>query len=352
METKDINETIYCHAVLTAEAEPRTKLRARTERGENWEAIYKTIAEKRHGLPDPVALWDKLRELNIQFLRQGGPDYPPALGEIPDSPLGLYVRGELPPPYTIAIAIVGTRRATPAGKTTAQNFAAALASRGIVIVSGLAFGIDAAAHEGGMDFCGKTVAVLPCGLDRVYPRSHERLAGKILAHSGALVSEYPPGTDPLPYRFLERNRLVSGLARGVIVIEAPKGSGSTATARFAAEQGRDVFVVPGPATHPNYAASHDLIRDGAELVTKLEHVLEAYGLLEAETKNAEKDREIKSLSPNERTVLLFLKECSGPADVDKITERTKLQPQAANATLSFLLIKGFIKEIPGGYVIS
>ena len=307
------------------------------------------MPEGRRGGASPATLWDTLRAQNIMLLRMDDPAYPPALREIPDRPAGVYVRGTLSLPGMSAIAIVGTRRATPTGLSIARSFAVGLASHGITIVSGLAFGADIAAHEGCLDAGGTTVAVLPCGLDHIYPRSHGRFAEKIIAGGGALVSEYPPGTAPLPYRFLERNRIVSGISRGVIVIEAPEGSGSTATARFAAEQGRDVFVVPGPATHPNYAASHDLIRTGAELVTKPEHVLGAYGLADADEKFPAPEREIQNLSPDERTVLLFLKEHGQAADVDKIIERTKLQPQAVNATLSFLLIKELIRETASGY---
>jgi DNA processing protein len=225
-----------------------------------------------------------------------------------------------------------------------------LSSCGFVIVSGLAFGVDAAAHEGCLDANGATVAILPCGLDRVYPRSHERLAKKIVERGGALVSEYPPGTEPLPYRFLERNRIVSGISRGIIVVEAPEGSGAVATARFAGEQGRDIFVVPGPATHPNYVASHELIRNGAELAATPEHVLETYNLLENRETSGPPEREMRDLSPDERSVLLFLREHGECADVDKIIEHTTLQPQAANIALSFLVIKGAIKETANGYV--
>jgi DNA processing protein len=200
-----------------------------------------------------------------------------------------------------------------------------------------------------MDAGGTTVAVLPRGLDRICPSSHARLAEKILARGGAIISEHPPGAEPFPHRFLERNRIVSGLARGTIIVECPAGSGSSATARFAAEQGRDVFIVPGPATHPNYAASHDFIRAGAELVTKPEHILEAFGLLELATSVAQTKRDYGALSPDERTVLLFLKELGAPADVDKIIQETKLEPQAVNVAISFLAIKEVIKETSVGY---
>ena len=201
----------------------------------------------------------------------------------------------------MAIAIVGTRRATPDGKSTARRFAAELARAGIVIVSGLAFGVDAAAHEGCLDAEGKTVAVLACGLANIYPRNNEPLAKKILAQGGAIISEYPPDMPAYPSRFLERNRIVSGLSKGTLVIEAPERSGSLATARFALEQNRDVFVVPGPIAHPNFKGSHALIRQGAELVTTPEDILESYGIAREKSIGAE-----FAGTPEEKAILEFL----------------------------------------------
>jgi DNA processing protein len=285
------------------------------------------------------------------YLNSSAPEFPKQLTEIQNFPKGLYVVGSLPPPETPTLAIVGTRRATPSGKELARTFARMLAEHGFSIISGLAFGIDAAAHEGCLAAGGVTIAVLPCGLDRLYPRSHARLADKILTGGGALVSEYPPKTEALPYRFLERNRIVSGLARGVLIIEAPERSGALATARCAAEQGRDCFVAPGPATHPNYAGAHELIRKGAELVTKPEHILEAYGLLETAPNEAPVKRILANLSAEEALVLRSIQTASGAVDVDKLTDATKLQTQTVNQALTFLLIKGVIKETPDGYMV-
>jgi DNA processing protein len=288
--------------------------------------------------------------MDILRLLPGTHGFPSQLAEIPDPPKALYVRGCLPPPGKPALAIVGTRRATPAGKALAREFARALAGRSFSIISGLAFGIDAAAHEGALEAGGHTIAVLPCGLDHVYPRSNVRLAEQILKSGGALVSEYPPGTEPLPYRFLERNRLVSGLARGVLVIEAPERSGALVTARLAAEQGRDCFIVPGPVGHPNYVGSHELIRKGAELVAKVDHILEAYGMLEEAGNGAAMYREIENLSVEEKMIFDAVQKSQGPLEVDKLIEASKLQPQAVNIAISFLLMKGVIKETPGGYL--
>ena len=213
-------------------------------------------------------------------------------------------------------------------------------------MSGLAFGVDAAAHEGCLDAGGKTIAVLACGLANIYPKNNDVLAKKIVATGGTIISEYPPDMPAYKVRFLERNRIVSGLSKGALVIEAPERSGSLATARFAFEQNREVFVIPGPISHPNFRGSHALIRQGAELVTQPEDVLESCGI----TKEKEAAMPFAG-TPEEKAVMQFLATCAVPADIDKITEATKLEPHIANQTVSFLLIKGAIKEVGPGYVI-
>lgn len=220
----------------------------------------------------------------IAHINQKDPAYPRLLKEIPNPPENLYLLGNLPEKDTQKIAIVGTRKATAEGKKLAKEIAKKLAERGIIIVSGLAMGIDTAAHEGAIAAClpdgsqGKTIAVLANGLNSVYPAQNENLAKKILESDGALISEYPPETPSFPNQFLERNRIISGLSVATIIIEAPERSGSLATANWAAQQGREVFVFPGPANHSNFRGSHKLIRDGARLVASLEDILEDLGL--------------------------------------------------------------------------
>ena len=294
----------------------------------------------------------KTMQTTSHYILKDATHFPRPLAEIPNPPRGIFFSGHVPPENALVVAIVGTRRATPVGKSLARNFARALARHGIAIVSGLAFGIDAAAHEGALDARGPTLAVLPCGLDRIYPRSHEALARKILENGGALISEYPPGTEALPYRFLERNRIVSGLARGTLIIEAPERSGALVTARLAAEQGRDCFVVPGPVTHPNFMGSHQLIRKGAELVTCPEDILEAWGLMEEPTETVKTQIETWGLSDDEVKILQYLSSLKVAAEVDKIITTANVQPQVANIAIGFLLIKGLIKEVAGGYMVS
>ncbi len=169
---------------------------------------------------------------------------------------------------------MGTRKATSQGRFIAKEIAKKLSEMGMVIVSGLAMGIDTAAHEGALAGAGRTIAVLACGLDNIYPRQNENLAKKIIGTGGAVISEYPVGTEAFKNQFLERNRIVSGLCIATIVVEAPRESGALVTARLAAEQGREVFVFPGPTNHPNYHGSHKLIRDGARLVSSIDDILE------------------------------------------------------------------------------
>ena len=211
------------------------------------------------------------QHIHTLFLRDAA--YPARLTNISDPPERLYVRGTLPPNDSPTVAIVGTRKATREGRETARAFARDLAGRGAVIVSGLALGIDAAAHEGALDAHGKTIAVLGGGVDTIYPPSHESL-GRRIVESGAIVSEYPAGTPCYPNQFLARNRLISGLADAVVIMEAPITSGALATARHAANQGREVFVMPGPAGHPHYEGSHMLIREGARLIRNAKDLLE------------------------------------------------------------------------------
>jgi predicted Rossmann fold nucleotide-binding protein DprA/Smf involved in DNA uptake len=190
--------------------------------------------------------------------------------------------------------------------------------------------------------------LLACGLANIYPKNNEALAERIIARGGAIISEYPPDMPAYPSRFLERNRIVSGLSKGTLVIEAPERSGSLATARFALEQNRDVFVIPGPIAHPNFKGSHELIRQGAELVTKIEHVLAAEGVLKEDKKTLDE----AELTPEEALIVRFLAECGAAQDIDKISEAAKLQPHITNQTVSFLLIKGILREEMDGYVIN
>ena len=206
------------------------------------------------------------------------PGYPEPLRHIADPPQALYIRGEAELPHVPVVAIVGSRRASPYGLECAERLAYELALRGVIVVSGLALGIDGAAHRGALKAGAPTLAVLGNGLSRVYPPEHERLAGEV-AESGWLMSEYPMESGPMPYHFPRRNRLISGLSLGVVIVEASARSGALITADCALEQGREVFAIPGPIRSSTSQGTHHLLKQGARLVTSVEDILEELRLV-------------------------------------------------------------------------
>jgi DNA processing protein len=349
-----MDEAIFYHTVAVAMQSAYASIKRYRDRGEDWEEVYHALKESGAPIPDPQEEYERLDRLGIRLALAGQEGYPEMLRHISHPPFGIYLRGEaLPAPTQSSsrgaptLAIVGTRRASAEGKKIARHFARELASAGCTIASGLAFGIDAAAHEGALDANGATVAVLAGGLDAVYPHSHRALAERILASGGTLISEYPPGGEPFGYRFIERNRIISGISRGVLIVEAPESSGSLATARYAADQDREVFVVPGAVSANNFKGSHALIRQGAELVTSPDDIFDAYDM----DKKMRVATIADTTSPEETLILKALAETSSPADVDKLIVLTKLEPRIVNQTLSFLLVRGSIKELDGGYTI-
>jgi DNA processing protein len=216
---------------------------------------------------------------NIRVISQWDPDYPPQLREIYDPPLILYARGELPDPAAPLISIVGTRRPTGTGIKSSYRLALELALNGVPVVSGLARGIDGAAHRGALAGGGTTFGVLGCGIDTIYPAEHKSLAGKILESGGGILSEYPPGEPPTKYRFPERNRIISGLARTVVLGQCPEKSGALITANYALDQGRDLLVLRDGTEGGMGKGGRNLIEEGARVVSGAAEVLEEWGTL-------------------------------------------------------------------------
>jgi DNA processing protein len=275
-------------------------------------------------------------------------DYPRLLLEVGDPPPVFYCIGRRELLARPAIAIVGSRNATPQGIADAEAFAAALSAAGLTIVSGLALGIDAAAHRGGLTGAGSSVAVVGTGPDRVYPAKNRRLAHDIAA-AGLIVSEFAPGTPPLPQNFPRRNRLVSGLARGVLVIEATLSSGSLITARFAGEQGREVFALPGSIHSPFSKGCHKLLREGAKLVETAQDVLDEFGMPNARgapARAAVEDSKDGDLTTDERAVLAALGHA--PEGIDALCSRSGLAPEAVAGALLALELEGRVAPLPGG----
>jgi DNA processing protein len=277
--------------------------------------------------------------------------YPPLLRQIPYPPPLLFVRGDPDCLRSPQLAIVGTRNPTPLGRETAHSFAAWLAGAGMIITSGLALGIDAAAHQGALANGGRTIAVMGTSLDRVYPAKHRDLAHAI-AEQGALVSEFPIGTSPAAGNFPQRNRLISGLALGVLVVEAAAQSGSLITARQAVEQGREVFAIPGSIHNPLAKGCHALIRQGAKLVETADDILEELGSLAAVS--AETPFSSIATSPSAANTLdddyrqLLMAMGDEPASVDGLVERCGLTAEVVSSMLLILELEGYVAAVPGG----
>jgi DNA processing protein len=289
------------------------------------------------------------RQLGVSLVAGGDAFYPKALENIPDPPVLLYMKGTIEPRDELAIALVGSRRCTPYGARIAERLAGALARTGFTVVSGLARGIDAAAHRGAIGAGGRSIAVLANGLATVYPPEHEDLA-RALAESGALLSEMPMRQIPLPGLFTQRNRIISGIALGVVVVEATPRSGSLSTARHAMEQNREVFAVPGPADSLSSRGCHRLIRDGARLVETVDDILEELGPLCREIRTAAGEPTVRhpaelALSDSERSLLGQLHD--QPSGVDELIVRTGMTAAQVLATLSVLEVKRLAKRLAG-----
>lgn len=272
-------------------------------------------------------------------------DYPAALAEIPDPPLLLYISGRRELLTRPLVAVVGSRNASVQGKLDAESFSAALSGAGLCVVSGLALGIDTAAHEGALRGAGSTIAVVGTGLDRVYPARNRELAHRIAAH-GCLVSEYALGTPPLAANFPRRNRVISGLAAGVLVVEAAAQSGSLITAQMAAEQGREVFALPGSIHSALAKGCHRLIRDGAQMVETVEEVLEAMQVspLVAPAARAEP----KEVDDSDDDLLVALG--AEPVALDDLLARLGGDAGALGGRLLGLELAGLVTQLPGGRV--
>jgi DNA processing protein len=295
--------------------------------------------------------WIDCQARQVGVLADCSPRYPRLLREIEDPPLVLYVRGEMLPSDALSIALVGTRHASPYGLRQAASLTASLCRAGLTIVSGMARGIDAAAHRAALDVGGRTLAVLAGGLAEVYPPEHGQLA-QAIAQAGAVLSEVSLQTKPRRGSFPRRNRLISGLTLGVIVIEATQRSGALITARHAMEQGRDVFALPGPVDARTSRGCHQLLRDGAKLVENADDVLEELGPFVAPLPTAA-DMPIRHaaelrLNSLEQRVLQAVDDCS--TSVDQLVIRCGLPVQRILATLSVLETRRLITRISGDRV--
>lgn len=339
----------------------------------------------------------RLQRLKIRLLTLHDADYPARLRTIPDPPCVLFIKGQLPPPAQPVIAIVGSRRASPYGRQVSGELAAGLAQRGYAVASGMALGADGAAHEGCLRANGLTIAVLGCGVDIIYPPEHAGLYERIAAH-GAIVSEMPLGAPPSRSSFPIRNRIISGLAVGVVVVEAAEKSGALITADHALEQGREVFAVPGSVNSTQSKGSHRLLREGAKLVESVEDILEdlpetapmlnkkiaplsgpvwdnepdavptappIYTASTVQKASTSVKREPRKAVPIRDTPSAFTPQPSLPPEealllpllssvekhIDLIISESSLAPAQVNAALLMLELKGFIQRRPGNHYV-
>lgn len=290
-------------------------------------------------------------ESGVRVLTQQDPAYPRGLREIHDPPGVLYASGSVVPEDGIAVAIVGTRHATRYGLKQAERFADGLARRGVTVVSGLARGIDGAAHRAALSAGGRTIAVLASGVLKVYPPEHEKLAGEI-ADNGAVVSEAAPRMPPIGGAFPQRNRIISGLSLGVLVVEAADRSGALITARHAADQGREVFALPGPVDSRLSRGCHSLIRDGAALVSDVDELLGELGpLFEGVTRpDGGETRSVAELSLNEVESRVLGAISESPTEMDTIVEQAGLPVHRVLATVSVLEMRRLVRRVSGSLV--
>jgi DNA processing protein len=287
-----------------------------------------------------------LEKVGGKIVTSGDEGYPKRLKEIYDPPPVLYVRGQIKKEDELAIAIVGSRKTSPYGRWFTERVSRELVQQGVTVVSGMARGIDSVAHQGAVSEGGRTIAVLGCGVDIVYPRENRKLCEQIMDH-GAVVSEFPMGSPPEAGHFPKRNRIISGLSLGVVVVQAGKGSGSLITANYALEQGRDVFAVPGNVGAESSQGTNQLIKEGAKLVVSSGDILEE--ILPHWKRDEKKIEEVedrgKGLSEEERALYALLGDV--PLHIDAIIRETQLEPGKVSSLLLNLELKGMVSQWPG-----
>ncbi len=324
-----------------------------------WEAPANALAEA--GLPQKIItqlvhmrrgvnleqMLERLCASAIQLVTWEDENYPALLKEVDQPPPVLYVRGSLIPEDSLAVAVVGTRRVTPYGRMVTDELAAYLSHHKITVVSGLARGVDAIAHDAVVKSGGRTIAVLGSGVDVIYPPEHQHLAEQIIEH-GAVISDYPPGTPPDGVNFPARNRIISGLALATIIVEAGEKSGALITASFAANQGRDVLAVPGSIYAPQSKGTNRLIQDGARPLLSVEDVMEAIDI--EYTREYHQVRIIFPADEFENRLMSAI--ADQPVHIDEISRRLGLPIEKVSATLTMMELKGMVSQVGGmNYVV-
>jgi DNA processing protein len=295
---------------------------------------------------DPETILKQVEEHKARILLYSDPAYPRTLRQIHDPPMVLYVKGKEIPHNLSHIAIVGSRNPTPYGLKAAEKIGQGLARRGLSVVSGMARGIDSAAHWGCLNGQGFTVAVIGTGIDRLYPASNKKLFQQ-MTHKGAVISEFPLGTPPEPKNFPIRNRIISGLSIGVVVVEATKKSGSLITASLALEQGREVFAVPGSINSFKSVGCHFLIKQGAGLIENSDDIMDQLGLNypNAPKKDTLRETPLPPMEASEETIYNMIGDY--PTHIDQIAKQSNLGPSHVSSVLLRMELKGMITQLPG-----
>lgn len=288
---------------------------------------------------------EEISGMGVGLTTKFDPDYPEGLLQITDPPPLLYTRGELLPQDQLALAVVGSRKMTRYGREVVEALIPELTATGLTIVSGLALGIDAVAHRAALSAKGRTIAVLPCGINQVYPPSHTSLAEEIAnSGRGVIITEFPPDTPSYPANFPVRNRIISGLALGTLVIEAAEGSGTFHTVRASLEQGREVFAVPGSIFSPYSAGTAKLITQGAKPVTSAADILEE---LDVAAENLQQEvRAVSPSSPEEEKLLEIL--AGDELHIDEVVRRSGMETAGVSSILTLLEMKGLVRNLGGG----
>ena len=303
--------------------------------------VIERILQARQNV-DLEKLWKKIEAQGIKILTWEDETYPQRLKDIDQPPPVLYIRGDYLPDDLFAVAIVGTRRVTAYGRQITEELAAYLATNGITVISGLARGVDAIAHQTALKVGGRTIGVLGSGVDKIYPPEHRGLAEKMMG-SGAIVSDYAPGTPPDASNFPPRNRIISGLSLAVVVIEAGETSGALITAEFAAEQGREVFAVPGSILAPQSKGTNKLIQNGALPLLSVNDLMQALDL----TRMGERKAARKVIPSDETEARLLNVLSEEPLHVDEIRNQTELPIEKVSATLALMELKGMVRQVGG-----
>ncbi|MEN6482251.1 MAG: DNA-processing protein DprA [Anaerolineaceae bacterium] len=289
---------------------------------------------------DLEKVWDRIQQKNIKLLTWMDTDYPEMLKNIAQPPPVLYVRGTIIEEDNWSVAIVGTRRVTAYGRQVAEELATFLAQNGVTVTSGLARGVDAISHQAALNSNGRTIAVLGSGVDRIYPPEHQKLADQII-ESGAIISDYPPGTPPESTNFPPRNRIISGLSRAVVVVEAGKTSGALITATFAAEQGKEVFAVPGNIYAPQSKGTNYLISQGARPLIEMGEILEILQIQQTQLFHS-----VRKILPSDDVEAKILEVITlEPLHIDEIRAKSGLPIEKISASLIMMELKGLVRKV-------